>query len=182
MAPNAISKFAPLSLLVLLAISASSDANFNFNQKLKETKLVFHMFDWGTGLNITNVPVAGVPGKPWSGLGFGTIYAIDDKLTESYDRNSTEVGRARGVYVQSALDSIDLHLLMSLVFTNQEFNGSTLEIQGSDPAKNKYREVSVVSGTGKFRFARGYAILETLFLDLVKFNAIIRWNVTVYHY
>ncbi|XP_030544365.1 dirigent protein 1-like [Rhodamnia argentea] len=182
MAPNAILKFATLSVLVLLAISASSEANFDFNQKLKETKLVFYMFDWETGLNITTVPVAGIPGNRWWILGFGTVFAIDDKLTESYDRNSNEVGRARGAYVNSAVDGSDLHLLMSVVFTNQEFNGSTLEIQGSDRFYNKYREVSVVSGTGKFRFARGYAFLETLLLDQVNSNAIIRWNVTVYHY
>ncbi|XP_030516193.1 dirigent protein 1-like [Rhodamnia argentea] len=182
MAPNAIPKFATLSLLVLLAISASSEANFNFNHKLKETKLVSYMFDWETGLNVTAVPVARILGNRWWILRFGTVFAMDEKLTESYDCNSTEVGRARGAYVNSAVDGSDLHLLMSVVFTNQVFNGSTLEIQGSDRFYHKYREVSVVSGTGKFRFARVYAILETLFLDQVNANAIIQWNVTVYHY
>ncbi|KAI6672805.1 hypothetical protein NL676_000711 [Syzygium grande] len=132
MAPNAILRFAPLSLLVLLAISTSTVANFNFNQMLRETKLVFYMFDWDTGLNKTTVPVAGILGNRWWILGFGTVFVIDDKLTESYDRNSTVVGRARGAYVNSVGDCSDLHLLMSLVFTNREFNGSILEIQGSD--------------------------------------------------
>ncbi|XP_010038598.2 dirigent protein 22-like [Eucalyptus grandis] len=123
------------------------------------------MFNWETGLNITTVPVAGVLGNQWWILGFGTVFVINDKHTKLYEYNSTEVGRARGAYVNLAVDGSDLHLLMSLVFTNQEFSGSTLEIQGSDWFYNKKREVSVVSGTGKFRLARGYAFLETLFLD-----------------
>ena len=45
--------------------------------------------------------------------------------------------------------------LMSLVFTNKEYNSSTLEIQGVDRFYQKYREVSVVLGTGIFRLARG---------------------------
>ncbi|PKI68586.1 hypothetical protein CRG98_010990 [Punica granatum] len=126
--------------------------------------------------------VGGIPKKQWGVLQFGTVYATDDKLTESYDRNSTEVGRAQGLYVNSALDGSDLHLVMSLVFTSGEFNGSTLEIQGADRFYLKYREVSVVSGTGKFRLARGYIVLETVFIDIKNSNAIIRCNVTVYHH
>ncbi|KAI3440879.1 uncharacterized protein J3R85_002906 [Psidium guajava] len=157
MAPNAIPKFATLAILVLLATSSSSEATFNFNQKLKETKLVFYMFDWETGLNITTVPVTGIPGNWWWILGFGTIFAIDDKLTEF-----------------APVDVACVH--------QPGVQWSTLEIQGSDRFYNKYREVSVVSGTGKFRFARGYAFLETLLLDQVNSNAIIRWNVTVYYH
>ncbi|KAF8365043.1 hypothetical protein HHK36_032953 [Tetracentron sinense] len=62
------------------------------------------------------------------------------------------------------------------------YNGSTLEIQGADLFFLKYREVSVVSGTGKFRFARGYALLDTAFIDIPNSNAIVRWNLTVLHY
>lgn len=95
------------------------------------------MSNWETGLNITTVPVAGVPGNQWWILGFGTVFVINDKHTELYEHNSMEVGRARGAYVNLAVDGSDLHLLMSHVFTNQEFSGSTLEIQGSDWFYNK---------------------------------------------
>ncbi|KAA8524700.1 hypothetical protein F0562_011123 [Nyssa sinensis] len=149
---------------------------------LKETNMVFYMHDIEGGTNITAIPVAGIPNKRWWILQFGTIYAADELLTEQYDSNSTQVGRAHGIYVNSALDGSDLHFLLSLVFTNKAFNGSTLEIQGADRVFQKYREVSVVSGTGKFRLARGYAILETVYIDLVASNAIIRWNLTAYHY
>ena len=140
------------------------------------------MHDIESGHNFTANPVGGISQSRWWILGFGTVYACDDKLTEAYDWNSTQVGRAQGIYVNSAVDGSDLHLLLSLVFTNKEFNGSTLEIEGANRFNQKYREVSVVSGTGKFRLARGFAILETVFLDQPNSVAILRWNVTVLHY
>ena len=50
------------------------------------------------------------------------------------------------------------------MFTNGQFSGSTLGIQGSNPHFQKYREVFVVR-TGRLRFERGYAIFETVFVD-----------------
>lgn len=71
----------------------------------------------------------------------------------------------------------------SVIFTSREYDGSTLEIQGADRFHHKYRDVSVISGTGKFRLARGYATLDTAFLDIEKsYVIIIRWNITVFHY
>ncbi|KAK6919346.1 Dirigent protein [Dillenia turbinata] len=79
-------------------------------------------------------------------------------------------------------DKSAIWMTMSLVFTNKKFNGSTLEIQGSDMFSVKPREVAVVSGTRKFRLAKGYALMETAFANLSTFNSILKWNVTVFHY
>ncbi|KAF8380560.1 hypothetical protein HHK36_028048 [Tetracentron sinense] len=117
--------------------------------------MVFYMHDYETGNNITTIAVAGNPKKKWGILEFGTVFAMDDPLTVAYDRNSTQIGRAHGIYVNSATDGSDLHFLMSLIFTNKDYNGSTLEIQGADRFLLKYREVSIVSGTRMFCFARG---------------------------
>ena len=185
MAENAVTRMAIVStfaaFLVLAAISSEATTKYQF-QNLKETKMVFYMHDIEAGPNFTATAVGGNSKSGLSILAFGTVFACDDKLTEAYDWNSTQVGRAQGMYVNSAVDGSDLHLLLSLVFTNKEFNGSTLEIQGADRFLQKYREVSVVSGTGKFKLARGFATLETVFLDIPSSNAIIRWNVTVLHY
>ena len=175
-------KFVILSLMFLLALATSTEASKYQFQNLKETNMMFYMHDWETGTNVTAIPVAGIPHKRWLILGFGTIFAIDDKLTVAIERNSSEVGRAHGIYVNSALDGSDLHLLMSFVFTNKEYNGSTLEIQGADRVYQKYREISVVSGTGIFKLARGFATLETVYIDLLNSNAIIKFNITVFHY
>ncbi|KAF3443450.1 hypothetical protein FNV43_RR13132 [Rhamnella rubrinervis] len=137
-------------ILVGLAAATSSEAvapKYK-SQSLKETNIVFYMHDLSTGHNITAHAIAGVPQSKWWTLGFGTAFACDDKLTGAYHWKSNQIGRAQGIYVNSALDGSDAHLLMSLVFTNKEFNGSTLEIQGADRFYQKYREVSVVSGTG----------------------------------
>lgn len=182
MALHSIISPAKLSLLLLLALVSTFPEAKALSKKQKQTNMVFYMQDWESGQNVTAVTVAGIPNKRWWILGFGSVFCTDDSLTEGYDRNSTQVGRAHGIYVNSALDGSDLHLLMSFVFTNKAWNGSTLEIQGADRFYEKYREVSVVSGTGKFRLARGWATLETVYLDIPGANAIIRWNVTVLHY
>ncbi|EXB37874.1 hypothetical protein L484_011935 [Morus notabilis] len=174
-------RFLMATLFVLaLVISSSEAATKSRFRKLKETNLVFYMHDYATGRNATVLNIAG-PANHFDILKFGTMVAIDDKLTEAYDWDSPQVGRARGVYANSAVEGNDLYLSMSLVFTNREYNGSTLQIQGSDRFFIKYRELSVMSGTGKFRMARGFAILETMLLDLPTLNAILRCNVTVFH-
>ncbi|KAK6918850.1 Dirigent protein [Dillenia turbinata] len=178
MAQSKIS-IASLASLLLLALTITIEAK---PKQQKQTNLVFFMHDWESGDNITAVAVAGLPNKPWKPLAFGTLFAIDDDLTTGVDRKSAQIGRAHGLYVYSALDGSDCHMLLSLVFTSKEYSGSTLEIQGADRLLQKSREVSVVSGTGKFRLARGYATLETAFLDLPNSNAILKWNVTVFHY
>ena len=176
-------KIVSLSLmLILLTLATSTEASKYQFLKLKETNIRFYMQDWETGLNATVFPIAGIPNKPWQVTRFGTVMAIDDKVTVAIERNSSQVGRLQDIYVNSALDGTDLHLLVSLVFTNKEYNGSTLEIQGADMFYQKYREVSVISGSWIYRLAHGYAILQTVYYDVPKGNAIIRWNLTVFHY
>ncbi|KAM1411595.1 hypothetical protein ACFXTO_024446 [Malus domestica] len=54
---------------------------------------------------------------------------------------------------------------MSLAFTNGQYNGSNLELQGINRQFERVKEVSVVSGTASFRYAKGYATFETVFYD-----------------
>ena len=139
-------KIVSLSLmLILLTLATSTKASKYQFLKLKETNMVFYMQDWETSLNATVFPIAGIPNKPWQVTRFGKVMAIDDKVTVAIERNSSQVGRLQGIYVNLALDGTDLHLLVSLVFTNKAYNGSTLEIQGADRFYQKYREVSVIS-------------------------------------
>ncbi|KAF3443637.1 hypothetical protein FNV43_RR13327 [Rhamnella rubrinervis] len=184
MAETALARIAMLySLIAFVALAATSlKVVATKYQNLKETNIVFYLHDYESGRNLTVNSVAGVPRSRWGILDFGTVFVCDDKMTAAYDWKSEQIGRAQGIFINSALDGSDLHMLMSLVFTNKEFSGSTLEIQGANRFYQKYRDLSVVSGTGMFRLARGFATLETVFLDILSSNAIIRWNVTVFHF
>ncbi|KAA8526518.1 hypothetical protein F0562_008279 [Nyssa sinensis] len=150
--------------------------------QLIETKMSLYFQDYATGPNATAITVTGIPGRVWSYSSFGTIFVTDDPITESIDKNSPEIARGQGIYVTSSLDGANTLVLVSIVFTNREYNGSTLEIQGRSIQLASVREVSVVSGTGKFRFARGYATFETVYLDTSIGYSVIRCNVTVLHY
>lgn len=146
-------------------------------QRVNQTNLVFFLQEFTSGPNATVVPVIGITGKTWSFATFGTIFAIDDAITQTPDRSSARVGRAQGVLVASALDGSNVSVTISIVFNNVEYSGSTLELQGTIHQNERYREVSVVSGTGRFRFVRGYAIFETIYYDRATSYTIIRCTI-----
>lgn len=151
-------------------------------QEAKETNLVLYVHDYFTGRDTSAITVAGKDGPTSHILRFGTIAVVDDAVTEGPTIDSKQIGRAQGIYVNSQLDGKALYMAFSLIFTDGEFKGSTLEIQGSDIFAMKQREFGVVSGTGHFRFVKGYGIMETQFLDVANLNGIIKLNVTVKHF
>ncbi|XP_008342113.1 dirigent protein 1-like [Malus domestica] len=87
-------------------------------------------------------------------------------ISTGVDRNSASVGRVQGSSMTSGLDGRNALVLLSIVFTDKKHNGSTLEIQGTSKQFEEIRELSVVSGSGKFRFVRGYTTFETVVVDL----------------
>ncbi|KAJ4730057.1 Dirigent protein [Melia azedarach] len=156
MAPSSISLQV---LLLALAILFICSANADPDHKLKETNM--------QALDIQSIRNALV---------------TDDPIIEGPDLNSAAVGHAQGIYVTSRFDGMNTHVMMSIVFTNNAYNGSTLEIQGTSKQFEVVREVAVVSGTGKFRFAREYATFENYFMDVPSAYTVIRCNVTILHY
>ena len=153
-------------------------------QQPKQTNLVFYVHDYLTGHDMSAITVAGKSGTSSSILHFGTILAVDDPVTEGPSIESKEIGRAQGFYINSQLDGKGLHLVFSVIFTDGDFKGSTLEIQGADIFTMKEREYGIVwvSGTGYFRFVKGYGVMETEFMDIANLRAILKHNVTVKHY
>ncbi|KAG6667984.1 hypothetical protein CIPAW_01G138700 [Carya illinoinensis] len=122
----------------------------------KQTNLVFYVHDYFT--------------------------AVDDQVTDGPSIESKQIGRTQGLYINSQLDGKGLHLVFSAIFTDGEFKGSTLEIQGADIFGMKEREFGIVSGTGYFWFVKGYGIMEIEFMDIANLRAILKLNVTVKHY
>jgi hypothetical protein len=144
--------------------------------------LVFYVHDYLTGDDKSAVTVAGKDGHATSIMHFGTILAVDDPVTEGPDPKSKELGRAQGLYINSQLDGKALHLVFSVIFTDGKYKGSSLEIQGADILSMESREFSVVSGTGYFRFVRGYGLLTTHFMDLPNLRAILKLDITLKHF
>jgi len=164
--------FSAMAVIVfLLAVAGEAEIN-----------MVFYMHDNLRGSNVTAIPVAGLNGSSSSAGKFGTIVTISDvitrrpQITESDSDNI--VGRAQGTYVNTnPVTGLDFLMVMTVVFQDMEYNGSTLEIQGTDRFAQPQREFAVVGGTGKFRLARGYAIASTEALSSP--NSIIKFNTTV---
>ncbi|KAI4299884.1 hypothetical protein L6164_033305 [Bauhinia variegata] len=145
------------------------------------TNLNFFFHDKLSGNNPSAIRVAQPIQSYQSPTFFGVIMMTDDPLTETSDPNSKLVGRAQGLYGSAGQQETALLMAMSFCFTDGAYNGSTISILGKNPAMNPTRELPVVSGTGVFRMARGYAIAHTHWADAATGDAIVAYNVTLFH-
>ncbi|XP_057796769.1 dirigent protein 22-like [Salvia miltiorrhiza] len=168
-----------LSIILFLTISIHSKAELGL---LKETKMSFYYHDYAGGPNATTIEARGPSTEPLSFIRFGASFVTDDPITEEIEEGSTLIARGRGTYVISALDGTHAQVVMSIVFINGEYKGSTLEIQGSYAQFERLNEAAVVGGTGIFRLARGYATYEVLSYDSVSGYSVTQSNMTVLHY
>lgn len=105
-------------------------------------------------------PVAGLPADLAGADLFGGVVVHDDVVTAGPERESQEVGRARGFYVLDSQDARNPSL--EVVFTVAlnaacGFPGSTIQYRGFNLIPMPVREISIAGGTGAFRLARGWA-------------------------
>ncbi|XP_068344238.1 dirigent protein 2-like [Pyrus communis] len=144
-------------------------------QRPRETTIEFYLQNLASGPDATVFPVTGLKGTsvfhlilaPFSPL---TIPCI----TETLSKISTQVGRAQGILVASALSGSNVHVSVSIAFTNGDTMVACLEIQGISRQYERYKELSVVAGTGTFRYARDLATLETIFHDDMTSYSVVR--------
>ncbi|XP_030512156.2 dirigent protein 22-like [Rhodamnia argentea] len=148
----------------------------------KMTHLRFYLHDTLTGQHPTAFPVAQAAITNTSSTFFGLVAVIDDPLTVTPDLNSTLVGRAQGMYASSSQSEVALTITMNLVFAEGAYNGSTLSVLGRNPILKNPRELTIVGGTGVFRFARGYIQLRTYTYNATTNNAIVKYDVYASHY
>ncbi|KAF8041014.1 hypothetical protein BT93_B3054 [Corymbia citriodora subsp. variegata] len=147
------------------------------NEKL--TRIHFFLHDILTGPSPSALPI--VPPRSNSSTYFGLVCAIDDPLTIGPDPSSDVVGRAQGLYAPASQEELALLLAVNLVFTEGEYKGSTLTVLGRNSVFMKVREMPVIGGTGAFRFARGYVLARTYQFDTKTANAVIEYDVYVWH-
>uniref|UniRef100_A0A0E0BIZ6 Dirigent protein n=1 Tax=Oryza glumipatula TaxID=40148 RepID=A0A0E0BIZ6_9ORYZ len=144
------------------------------------THLHFYFHDKVSKPSPTSVRVVD-PVDPISKSLFGSLYVMDDALTEGPDPESQPVGRAQGMYMSTGLAKLGLLQVMNLVFTHGPYNGSVVSVLGRNDPFGNVREMPVIGGTGTFRFSRGYAQLKTHTLDLKKNDAIVEYNIYIMH-
>ncbi|XP_058733268.1 pterocarpan synthase 1-like [Vicia villosa] len=144
-----------------------------------QSTLVFYLQDVGKGPKATVATVIGINGKVWSYNTFGTIFVVDDPVTLSPSSFSTQIGNAQGTITVTLQDGANVNIVLSIVFNNEQYAGSTLEIQSTCRQRDNLRELGVVSGTGRFRFAREIAVLETISYDPTSSQSVIRLTITL---
>ncbi|KAE8726625.1 Dirigent protein 3 [Hibiscus syriacus] len=148
----------------------------------KLSHLHFYFHDIVSGRNPTAIRVASAAMTNKSETFFGAVVMIDDPLTEAPERNSKLLGKAQGIYASAAQDEIGLLMVMNLAFMEGKYNGSSLSLLGRNCVFTTVREMPIVGGSGLFRFARGYAQAKTHTLDLKTGDAVVEYNVYVFHY
>ncbi|XP_048321914.2 dirigent protein 22-like [Ziziphus jujuba] len=194
MASKSLSHLTSIILTIIffssLQISSLVKADFSRNlipekHGLKQEKLShlhFFFHDIVSGPNPTAIRVARAPTTNMSSTGFGAVVMIDDPLTVAPENNSKIVGRAQGIYALASQSEAGLLMVLNFVFTEGKYNGSTLSVLGRNAVFSKVREMPIVEGSGVFRFARGYAQAKTHTFNLKTGDAVVEYNVYVFHY
>ncbi|KAL0339534.1 UNVERIFIED_CONTAM: Dirigent protein 21 [Sesamum radiatum] len=180
------------AILLFLASALPPTNSQQFSRKLskkemglkveKLSHLHFYFHDIGSGSNPTAVHVAQAATTNSSATLFGSVTVIDNRLTLGPELSSKTVGRAQGMYVFADTTELALSVVYNFAFSEGVFNGSVLSVLGRNPFLSGVRELPVVGGSGVFRFARGHAKLKTVETNMQTGDAVVEYNVYVFHY
>ncbi|KAL5545406.1 hypothetical protein UlMin_005093 [Ulmus minor] len=184
----------PLTILLLLSPTffAAAEETHTFSRSLSPKKhnlkkeklshLHFYFHDIVSGHNATAVKIIDGQNATTSPTGFGLVAMIDDPLTVRPELSSKLVGRAQGIYASASQTDLGLLMVLNFVFLEGKYNGSTLSVLARNAVFSPVREMPVVGGSGLFRFARGYAQARTHEFDVKTGDAVVEYNVYVFHY
>ncbi|KAL2320890.1 hypothetical protein Fmac_029859 [Flemingia macrophylla] len=177
------------TLSLLLWSVAGAEPGHKFYRHMSPTSLRLHeeklthirvyLHDILSGTNPSAVRIAQAESTSTSPSFFGQLVMVDDPLTDGPEPESQEVGRAQGVYGFADQGEIGLSVFFNFVFSQGEFNGSTLSVMGRNVVQAEVREMSIVGGSGAFRFARGYAQASSHTVDTSTGDAIVEYNLYV---
>ncbi|KAJ9181213.1 hypothetical protein P3X46_009366 [Hevea brasiliensis] len=192
---NTLSKsfFHPLFFFIFLLFSTLAAAKSNSFSRIlspaslglkkeKLTHLRFYFHDIVSGRNATAVPVAEAATTKTYLSAFGLLTMMDDPLTVEPLRSSKLVGKAQGMYASASQTELSFLMVLNFAFTEGKYNGSNLSVLGRNSVFSGVREMPIVGGSGLFRFARGYAQAKTREIDLKTGDAVVEYNVYVFHY
>ncbi|KAL8496060.1 hypothetical protein ACS0TY_019968 [Phlomoides rotata] len=72
---------------------------------------------------------------------FGILTITDDPLTVGPEISSKIVGYGQGFYATSSLEEVSMLMGVTFVFTDGEYNGSTLAVLGRNPIGEMYSRI-----------------------------------------
>ncbi|KAJ0010531.1 hypothetical protein Pint_34361 [Pistacia integerrima] len=82
-----------------------------------------------------------------------------------------------GVYVSASQDKVTMVAYLDFGFT-----WGSISVFSRNPVLERERELAVVGIRGKFRMARGFALLKTYFVNETTGDVVVDYKVTVVHY
>ncbi|KAK2440151.1 Disease resistance-responsive (dirigent protein) family protein [Trifolium repens] len=176
-----------LFLFSLALISTNGDFSQQSNIMLpsqqqtteKITHIHFYYHDIRGNKNPTMIQIINAAENTQNG--FGSVFMMDDAMTKGQELSSKQIGRAQGLFGLCTLQSIAECMLINLVFTEGKYAGSTLSMFGTNAITKQNRETSIVGGTGVFRFARGFAIANSVNSISTPDHYVVEYNVTISH-
>nr|AFK42397.1 unknown [Medicago truncatula] len=145
----------------------------------KLTHIHFFYHDIRDNKNPTIVQIIDTPKNVPNG--FGSTFMMDDAMTEGPELSSNHIGRAQGLSGLSSLQDLGMFMLTNFVFKEGEYGGSSLSMLGRNPISEQNREMPIVGGTGFFRFARGFAIANSVDSISTPEHFVVEYNITVSH-
>lgn len=158
-----------------------SPEKLGIRRREKLSHLHFYFHDIVSGRNPAAMLVVRPPANVSRTL-FGAVVMTDDPLTERPEIGSKLLGRAQGLYAGASQSEIGFLMVMNFAFVEGKYNGSYLSILGRNTVMSAVREMPVVGGGGLFRFARGYAQAKTHAVNISSGDAVVEYNVYVFHY
>lgn len=123
-------------------------------------------------VKVANLPVNTKP------LQWGSSFVFDNEVREGIGADTTLLGRERGWGVVSDMESKEaLQLLSKISFTDGKYKDSSLTFNGNVGGVVKPYELIILGGTGHFRGAHGYALVEKVPNEGARFK--FHWNVFI---
>lgn len=127
----------------------------------KLTRIHFYARDTAGGPNSTVHEVARAAISTDDLFSFGKVQVFDGVMTVGTDRNSKKLGKVQGILTSADMNTTAMAMSFNVVFTSGKYNGSTLSLAGRNQVLERERHISVIGGTGVFRFTRGYVVIKT---------------------
>nr|XP_027113819.1 dirigent protein 11-like [Coffea arabica] len=126
------------------------------------TNLTFYDHEFQSGDCQSVFPVAGLTNGTGELYQFGTVVVIDNILTRRFSIKSALVGRSQGIAAVTSRDGNNGELVLTFLFTNGKYSGSTVEIKGIFIGSLDVNELAILGGTKQFRYATGYTTFEVV--------------------